>query len=272
MTANDINLLVTEADQSQTPARSRRRSPRRPLYATTAEDIRALIQDNQLAPGQQLPSEDELAKRFAVSRSTVREALRELEVSGAIIRSRGRRGTLVADQKPMVTGLTTLESIESLAARQGWLCETTDVSIGVRRLSDAQAVILEVPVGTHATYLTRKKLKDGNPFSVNTTWIPSDIVSPAELRERFESSITEFFLDSGRHEIGSATAWVTAVEADKDEANALCLEVGRPLVVLREIFFDTGGKPLCECRNVFVPGSIELMVDRQPRSPGGGRT
>jgi GntR family transcriptional regulator len=263
MAANDAQLPAMRLTE-QTRARARR-SPRRPLYATTAEDIRALILDNDLAPGCQLPSEEELTKLFAVSRSTVREALRELDVSGVIIRSRGRRGTLVANPQRIVTGLTTLESIEALADRQGWRCETIDVVIGVRRLSDTQTRILKVPVDTNATYLSRTKLKNGEPMCLCMTWIPRHIVSPAALRNSFVASITEWFLDEPDHHLASATASVSAVAADKDEASALRVEVGSPLIVLTEIFLDESMEPLCECRNVFVPGSIELVVDRQPQ-------
>lgn len=263
MATNDARPLTAKVEESQMTVFSQQRSPRRPLYATIAEDISRLIQDNELAPGHQLPAEEELAKIFAVSRPTVREALRELEVSGVIIRTRGRRGTMVADPRPILSGLMTLESIETLAARQGWRCETIDVAVDVRRLTDAQASLLGVPADTESTYLTRKKLKNGEPVSIMTTWIPSHIVSPHELRERFDASITEFFLDDADHKLATATAWVSAAGADKDEAAALGVEVGSPLVVLREIFFDKSGNALCECRNVFVSDSIELKVDRQ---------
>ncbi len=265
MPPNDARLPNVKAERSQLAVSSQRRSPRRPLYATTAEDISRLIHENELAPGHQLPAEEELARLLAVSRPTVREALRELEVSGVIIRFRGRRGTVVADPQPIVAGLTTLESIEALAARQGWQCETTDAVIDLRRLTDAQACLLGVPADTNATYLKRKKLKNGEPVSIMTTWIPSHLVSPQELRERFGTSITEFFLDDADHKLVSATARVSAAGADKDEAADLGVEVGSPLVVLKEIFFDASGKALCECRNVFVSDSIELAVDRQPR-------
>jgi DNA-binding GntR family transcriptional regulator len=172
---------------------------------------------------------------------------------------------LVANPQRIVTGLTTLESIEALADRQGWRCETIDVVIGVRRLSDTQTRILKVPVDTNATYLSRTKLKNGEPMCLCMTWIPRHIVSPAALRNSFVASITEWFLNEPDHHLASATASVSAVAADKDEASALRVEVGSPLVVLTEIFLDESMEPLCECRNVFVPGSIELVVDRQPQ-------
>lgn len=55
-----------------------------------------MIRQGQLHPGDQLPPERELAERFQVSRSSVREALRALEIAG-IAESRHGGGTYVRD-------------------------------------------------------------------------------------------------------------------------------------------------------------------------------
>ncbi|HEX5857847.1 MAG TPA: FCD domain-containing protein, partial [Microbacterium sp.] len=54
-----------------------------------------------VAPGESLPAERELAGLYAVSRDTVREAIRELADAGYLVRRRGRYGgTFVADPLP----------------------------------------------------------------------------------------------------------------------------------------------------------------------------
>ncbi len=57
-------------------------------------EIAALIRGGRLRPGDRLPSEYELMKRFGVGRSSVREALKGLSFSG-ILESRPKRGTIV---------------------------------------------------------------------------------------------------------------------------------------------------------------------------------
>lgn len=67
-----------------------------PTYRKVAGAISARILDRSLGRGTALPSELALAQQFGVNRSTVREALRELESSGLIARGRGTKRMVVA--------------------------------------------------------------------------------------------------------------------------------------------------------------------------------
>src|SRR5215207_4186719 len=54
------------------------------LYEEVAARIRDLIASGELRPGEALPSERKLAEQFKVGRAVIREAIRQLEVSGLI--------------------------------------------------------------------------------------------------------------------------------------------------------------------------------------------
>lgn len=65
--------------------------------------IQGRIQDGTIKKGDRLPSERDLAAQFEVSRNTVREALRTLEISGYIVLKRGAGGgAFVMDTEPQV--------------------------------------------------------------------------------------------------------------------------------------------------------------------------
>lgn len=66
-----------------------------PGYRRVASAIAARILDRSLRDGDPLPSELELAAQFAVNRSTIREALRELESADLIARRRGTKRLVV---------------------------------------------------------------------------------------------------------------------------------------------------------------------------------
>jgi GntR family transcriptional regulator, transcriptional repressor for pyruvate dehydrogenase complex len=71
--------------------------PRR-LYLQIADQVRTLIAAGEFQPGSRLPAERELAKRFGVSRPTLREALIALEVEG-YVDVRPGSGIVVTTQK-----------------------------------------------------------------------------------------------------------------------------------------------------------------------------
>lgn len=62
-----------------------------PAYRKVASALMSRILDRTLRGGEHLPSEAELARRFGVNRSTVREAVRELESHGLVARRRGSK-------------------------------------------------------------------------------------------------------------------------------------------------------------------------------------
>ncbi|WP_019181927.1 FadR/GntR family transcriptional regulator [Microbacterium yannicii] len=88
------------------PLNEVRKAVYRPVREGNAleDTVARLVQTIRLgvvAPGESLPSERELAVLYAVSRDTVREAIRELADTGYLVRRRGRYGgTFVADPLP----------------------------------------------------------------------------------------------------------------------------------------------------------------------------
>jgi GntR family transcriptional regulator len=92
---------------SKAAARSGKAAPRRkpegltanvrgePLYVQVVATLKAEILKGAYPVGTQLPSEDELAQRFSVSRHTIREALRRLRDDGLIASRRGAATTVV---------------------------------------------------------------------------------------------------------------------------------------------------------------------------------
>ena len=67
---------------------------RRRLYEDIVQQLHTLIRQGMLQHGARLPSERMLAEQFNVSRSSVREAIRSLELQGLVVSRRGS-GTFI---------------------------------------------------------------------------------------------------------------------------------------------------------------------------------
>ncbi|MCW2240217.1 FadR/GntR family transcriptional regulator [Azospirillum canadense] len=88
-----------------------------------AESIRAAIMDGRLKVDERLPTEDELAQRFQVSRPTVREALKRLAAQHLIRSRRGPTGgNFVASPAPE-------EAAQSLANATTLMVAVGDISL-----------------------------------------------------------------------------------------------------------------------------------------------
>lgn len=73
-----------------------------PKFAQIRENLRREILEGRLAPGEQVPSEREIAKTFDVALMTARRALAELASQGYVVRHHGR-GTFVTSVTPKET-------------------------------------------------------------------------------------------------------------------------------------------------------------------------
>jgi DNA-binding FadR family transcriptional regulator len=72
----------------------------RPAYRQIADLIEERIVGRSLRAGDALPSETDLARQFGVNRSTIREAIRELETHGLLGRVRGQKRLRVTRPEP----------------------------------------------------------------------------------------------------------------------------------------------------------------------------
>jgi len=107
------------------------------VYEDVIEQIEHLILEGNLAPGDVLPTERELATAFGISRGTLREAFRILEREG-LIEARPGGGRFLSkniskaeDQKRMLENIERATIIELLEARE--IFETGIVELAVKR-------------------------------------------------------------------------------------------------------------------------------------------
>ena len=102
-------------------------------YEQVAERLRELMLAGELAPGARLPTEASLGEMFAVSRATVREALRLLAAQHLIRTAKGARGG------SYVTVPTAYDLAESLSSGIVLLAAAEDVTFS--QLLEARELI-----------------------------------------------------------------------------------------------------------------------------------
>lgn len=157
----------------QDPAARLDRSDPRPLWAQVQADVERRLRSGEFADG--FPGELALVEQYAVSRHTVRQALRELRESGLLDAGRGRPSR-VADTT-LTAGGGTLYSLFSAARESGH----TQRSV-VRRLEaladGTVAARLDLEESTPLVHLERLRLLDDQPFALDRVWLPARVAAP----------------------------------------------------------------------------------------------
>lgn len=90
-----------------------------PIARQIEEAIAGLIATGGFAPGQRLPTEMELCERLGVSRTPIRQALRQLVIRGLLVRQAGR-GTFVAPDAGGQHSIRTTEDISITVPEERW--------------------------------------------------------------------------------------------------------------------------------------------------------
>jgi GntR family transcriptional repressor for pyruvate dehydrogenase complex len=93
-----------------------------PAYRQIANQIEQRIVERSLRAGDALPSETDLARQFGVNRSTIREAIRELEIHGLLGRGRGEKRLRVTRPEPRAisTGISRALALHDVTFLELW--------------------------------------------------------------------------------------------------------------------------------------------------------
>ena len=128
-------------------------------FEDIAAQIRDLVARGKLKPGDRLPAERDLSAKFNVSRNTLREALRALELAGMIELRKGASGgafVLPGNSDVVVNGLRDLYHLgaitpEALTEARIWLSAIV-VRVACERMTeeDLQALEANVEAATRA--------------------------------------------------------------------------------------------------------------------------
>lgn len=233
------------------------RDDARPLHAQIRDIVHRSITDNVLPPGSPLPTEDELQRHFAVSRSVIRQALSSLSDMGLIHRQRGR-GSVVTATPVLHRSLQRAGGLHEQAAARGQRLRTHVLSV---EPVTAPADVEEALDTSDAWEIERIRFLEDTPVVLTRTWVPRQLFPhfTAELLEG--SSLLGLIRDHGYRPAGGPRN-VQAVAADAALARALEVERGAPLLLLEGTTRDADGSGL-ETFSVWHRANTVFDVDAQ---------
>jgi len=234
------------------------------VQSVTRELERRII-TGEYAVGDQLPTEPELAAEFAVSRTTIRGAVSDLQARGLLSREQGR-GTFVRGPARVRVDMVLEANLSVTAVIQESGRTPGTVGLTVRREAAPPAVLgaLRLPHGSRCIVVRRTRTADGVPTADSTDYLLEVPALPTQ-KEAYEHSIYELLEQTHHRPVSSGTAKVEAKQARGDTAARLELEEGAAVLVLSQVHELVGGKPVMYSVISLRSDVVNLYVHRGRR-------
>lgn len=238
-----------------------------PAYKKIAEDLRARIKSGDLAPGDLLPTQQELSEHYGVARMTTRQAIAEL-VNEGLVSSKQGKGMTVRDRRQMVYRpqsefepriSANMDRFVSALVKEG---RQPSQSIDIAIVVPPPLVCARLQLGEGEFAAVRKRVRyiDGEPFNINDTYYDyklaanTEIMSPADIPRGSNNVLADF----GYREVRAVDEFYVRMP-DPEEIQRLKLSPGTPVAHHLVTGYTAENHPT-RCDVFILPGDRHVIL------------
>lgn len=229
-----------------------------PLYYQLKELLAGRITSGEWRPGDMLPTEEQLQDQYELSRTTVRQALKELEFEGKISRYRGR-GTFVSKPKIShsfdphfnLTAFLTQQGMEPgwQVLSAGWVLAATEV-----------AERLNLESGSRVYQLRRLRMANEEPIGYHITHVIPELAETINENRLDRGGSLSYLQGPGQLEESYANRTIEAILASDETARLLDVAKGSPILLIRRRVFNSEGVPVEDMRAMYRGDRFQYRV------------
>jgi GntR family transcriptional regulator len=248
----------------------------RAVFRQLADDLRRRITSGEFAPGEAIPSEQDVMQYYAVSRTTTRQAIALLRAEGLVITEHGR-GTYVRPRLPVrrLGAERYRVDVEARGARQPATSFTRDQGIGwsdyrLDRVftevpaSPELAELLALPEGTPVLERRFTFHTSDGPQQMSTSCYPLDLVAGTPVAD----PANEPWPGGNVAQLATLGIVVTRVRERvrarmpmPDEARSLAIPDGTAVLTITRVMY-AGDRPVEAAVDIVIPADrVELTYD-----------
>jgi len=235
-----------------------------PYYVQLKTALAEAIESGQWVPGDRIPSEPELCTMFGVSRTVVRQALKDMTYQGLVVREKGK-GTFVAEPKISSGSLVhSLVGFYQDMAERGQAPVTRVLEQAIEPAGAKLATALGLESTTPVIKLVRLRFVQDEPIVLVTSYLPYDLCPELVNADLSEQSLYAFLKSAYGLSVASGRRRIESVAAGEAEARLLNIEEGAPLLKLDSVSYLQDGTPLEYFHGAFRGdrSRFEIEIDR----------
>lgn len=228
------------------------------LWTSIAETLREEVAEGHYGPGDRLPTEAALARRFGVNRHTVRRALGGLAEAGLLHARRGS-GVFVA-ARPTDYQLGRRVRFHQNLIAAGRMPSRQITRAETRHASAREAEVLRLAEGAAVHVVEGVSLADGQPIAAFRSVFPAARLPGLPQALTGQASLTAAMAACGVADYTRAETRLTAELADQVLALALQVRPGAPVLRSEAVNVDLAGVPVEAGTTWFAGDRVTLTV------------
>jgi GntR family transcriptional regulator len=212
------------------------------LYFRVKEKLLALIKSGVYAIGAKLPTESELCQEYEVSRTTVRQALQQLEFEGHIQRVQGK-GTFVSKPKIRESLTRNIRTFVEQMKDLGVSAHSKVLEHLVIPADNALAETLHIEEKDPVIKLVRLRYADNEPLQYVTSYLPWR-VAPGLINDDCSGSLFDLLKSKYDVKINRSVESIEPVLIEESISHLLDTLAGTPAFSLTSLTYNDEEQPI----------------------------
>jgi GntR family transcriptional regulator len=221
----------------------------------------------ELAVGEAIPSERQLAVDLGVSRLTVRAALDDLVREGCLVRRRGA-GTFVSE--PKIAQELTMTSFSEDMRRRGMRAASRTLDLTVTSAGAWLGRALSLSPSERVLVARRLRLADGATMAIETLHVPEALVPNLTAQDLEQNSFYELLGERYGISIASALQTIEPTVTNEEESAALGVPLHSPAFLFERTSRSEDGTIVEFVRSIYRGDRYVIVTELSQQNGGRG--
>jgi len=233
-----------------------------PVYYQIKQTIKNWIVNKEFNPGEKIPSENELADKFGVSRLTVRQALSQLIQEGFLISKRGE-GTFVTENAKLISSFS-LEFTGFMDDLFYQVSRSKTKSAKIFRVRPPRFVKEKLELGSEneeVIQIKRVRFLEDKSFAYTINYLPIELGTKISEKDLYKKRLLQILEQNLRIRFTEAFQSIQASFADQEISQQLEIPSGAPVLFVERIMYAKQREPI-ELVQSFYRGDLYRYIVR----------
>jgi GntR family transcriptional regulator len=214
-----------------------------PLYFQLKEMILEEIKNGNYKCGELIPTENEIGEMFKISRTTVRQAISELEHEGWLYRIKSK-GTFVSKPKINQSFVQALGSFNDQIRKSGRVPRTELLDFQCMESTEEVATSLKLNAEEKTVFIHRKRYADDEPIVMVKTYLPYSKCSFVLNHDLVNESLYPILSLKEETRIYKIKRMIEAMDSTAYDINHLNIKRGKAIQQFISVGYNAFDEPI----------------------------